>query len=679
MKYRPEVDGLRALAVVPVILFHAGSTLFSGGFIGVDIFFVISGYLITTIILSELEAGHFSLINFYERRARRILPALFVVLFTSMLGAWFLLSALDGAKFASSVFGVITFTSNFVFWLDEGYFESASELKPLLHTWSLAVEEQYYLFFPLFLMAAFRIARKYVMLILITVGLLSFALTQWAIILSAERASIVSAGFFLLPTRAWELLVGSLVAFHLTRPNAALRQHGKRLHQVLSLAGIAMILCAIFAFDEHTPFPSHFALLPTVGTALIILYATAGTFAQTVLSNRILVVIGLASYSAYLWHQPVMAFYRYQQSSMSIAPLALVALLGLIALLAGLTWRYIEQPFRNRTTFGRRVIFSYSASASVIAGLLAGIFWVATAQSERRLAHALSQNEFVYFGNMDERQFVLNRLDYDNNSPEALLMGSSRLMDVGSEIVGREALNLSVSGASVEDMVALLPRGLARYDVSDIYIGADPWLFNEDAGQDRWRSIEGIYAQSLASFDGTSVDAVQEIVSETGGFSKMIQELYYGSNLSHPVALDGVPSTQSKKSMDGVHIYAVDYLNKSPAEIAAEFDGLLNYSMDRYVFSPARKAIFENMLKAMQGYNIRLVLSPYHPDLYARMKAQRPVFLEIETMFRALAEQQGIAVMGSYDPEVVGCGVEDFYDGMHPNSTCMRKLFVTAE
>lgn len=180
MKYRPEIDGLRAVAVVPVILFHAGFSIFSGGFVGVDIFFVISGYLITTIIMSELEAGTFSLLRFYERRARRILPALFLVVLCCLLPAWVFLTPLHMQDFAQSLVAVTLFSSNILFWQESGYFNQAAELKPLLHTWSLAVEEQYYILFPLFLMMMWRWGRKLTLDTLVVVFILSLGAAHWS-------------------------------------------------------------------------------------------------------------------------------------------------------------------------------------------------------------------------------------------------------------------------------------------------------------------------------------------------------------------------------------------------------------------------------------------------------------------------------------------------------------------
>jgi peptidoglycan/LPS O-acetylase OafA/YrhL len=193
MQYRREVDGLRTLAVVPVILFHAGFNFFSGGFVGVDIFFVISGYLITTILVSEKEYGTFSLINFYERRARRILPALFVVMFFCLPCAWLWLLPQDMERFARSLVAVSTYTSNILFWFESGYFDTSAEFKPLLHTWSLAVEEQYYLFFPIFLTLIWKLGRKNIFVILVFISILSLGVAQWGA--SAKPAST----FYFLP------------------------------------------------------------------------------------------------------------------------------------------------------------------------------------------------------------------------------------------------------------------------------------------------------------------------------------------------------------------------------------------------------------------------------------------------------------------------------------------------
>ncbi|MEM6480267.1 MAG: acyltransferase family protein [Pseudomonadota bacterium] len=352
MKYRPEIDGLRSIAVIPVILFHAGFAPFAGGFVGVDVFFVISGYLITSIILGEIEQGRFSLVNFYERRARRILPALFFVLLVSLPFSWAYLGPGDMRDFAQSVFGVVTFSSNILFWLESGYFDTAAELKPLLHTWSLAVEEQFYILFPLILIAAWRFGRRFVIWTLVLIFVVSLVYSHWAAL------NTPAAAFFLLPARGWELMIGALAAFYLGRKNTDYGLPGAA-NEALSLIGLLLIALAIAAYDESTPFPGLYALLPTAGTALIILCAREGTLVSRFLSMRLLVGIGLLSYSAYLWHQPLFVFARHR----SLEEPSTLLMLGLCVFtfaLAYISWRFVETPFRQRQRFTRARVFSQS-------------------------------------------------------------------------------------------------------------------------------------------------------------------------------------------------------------------------------------------------------------------------------------------------------------------------------
>jgi peptidoglycan/LPS O-acetylase OafA/YrhL len=356
MDYRREIDGLRAIAVLPVILFHAGFQTFSGGFVGVDVFFVISGYLITTIILSELEQGKFSIVQFYERRARRILPALFLMMLVCLPLAWFLLLPGDMKDFSQSVVAVSLFASNILFWRESGYFDTAAELKPLLHTWSLAVEEQYYLIFPIFLMLFWKLGKRWIIVLLILGFIASLGAAQWASHANPEAA------FYLLPTRGWELLVGSFAAFYVAQNNG--KNFNKLVGELGGWLGLALILYAIFAFDKTTPFPGFYALVPTLGAVLIILFANQQNTIGTLIGNKAFVGIGLLSYSAYLWHQPLFVFARHisldEPSDMMFLLLSAVTFV-----LAYLSWRFVETPFRNRQKFTRKFIFSSAFSFTV--------------------------------------------------------------------------------------------------------------------------------------------------------------------------------------------------------------------------------------------------------------------------------------------------------------------------
>lgn len=381
MRYRPEIDGLRAVAVVPVILFHAGFTLFGGGYVGVDIFFVISGYLITTIILSEKAAGTFSLKRFYERRARRIIPALYFVMLCSLPLATVLVFPEWWDKFTGGIVAVIFFVSNFHFWANSGYFTQASELEPFLHTWSLAVEEQFYLFFPLLIMLLWRFGLR-VITMLIAVGLLlSLGLSEWA------SRYYVGANFFLLPTRAWELFIGASAArYAMTKP-----VFQKRTADIAGALGLALIVYAIFAFDDHTRVPGLYGLVPTVGAVLVILFASSETYVARLLSLRGFVGIGLISYSTYLWHQPLFAFLRLaSDTTPSAGMFAGFAVLSLA--LGWFSWKYVEQPFRRGDKFSQKQIFGYVAIASFAFLALAGLEKVTNAQ-ERYYVSRLHENE----------------------------------------------------------------------------------------------------------------------------------------------------------------------------------------------------------------------------------------------------------------------------------------------
>ena len=432
MKYRPEIDGLRALAVIPVILFHAGFEHFSGGYVGVDVFFVISGYLITTIILSEIEAGTFSLVSFYERRARRILPALFLVMVVSLPAAWLWLSPPDMEDFSKSLVAVSIFSSNFLFWLESGYWDAASELKPLLHTWSLAVEEQYYLLFPLFLMMMWRFRKRWIVGSFMLIAAASLVVAQWG------AYHYPAATFFLLPTRAWELAIGASIAFYfLYRKNAIriLLSH-KIVDDVLGLCGLLMIGYATLAFDETVPFPSLHALIPTIGTGLIILFSSPQTLVGRLLGTRLLVGIGLISYSAYLWHYPLISFARHR--SLTEPGEWLFAFLALLSFpLAYLSWKYVEGPFRKKGVYNRKTIFLFTfvGSAFFIAIGLAGLVtngWQARVD-ERLVGLSTETNEVMQCTAKKFQQENICEL-VDSRTKLTFLMGDSHAGAIAYEM-----------------------------------------------------------------------------------------------------------------------------------------------------------------------------------------------------------------------------------------------------
>jgi peptidoglycan/LPS O-acetylase OafA/YrhL len=353
--YRADINGLRGLAVILVVLYHLGIVVVHGGYVGVDVFFVISGYLISAIIISDVQANKFSIAKFYERRVRRIGPAFFVVLCASSVAAYVYLLPSELKDFAKSLLSATFSGSNFYFWSKAGYFDTSSETAPLLHTWSLAVEEQFYLVFPLLILAVHKWAPKKLKLSVVLLAAASLALA------SIQAFVNPSSAFYLPFGRAWELLLGTLLFLKV------FPQFEKRWSRELAAAsGLALILAAGLSYSQRTAFPGLSALLPCVGTALII---AAGTHAPNIvgrmLSTKPMVGLGLISYSLYLWHWPIIVYQRLGAMLFSGASVHVkqAAMLAMALAVSYLSWRFVEEPFRrNYPPISRRVLFSFAGS-----------------------------------------------------------------------------------------------------------------------------------------------------------------------------------------------------------------------------------------------------------------------------------------------------------------------------
>jgi peptidoglycan/LPS O-acetylase OafA/YrhL len=367
--YRPEVDGLRAIAVMAVILYHAGLGLVPGGFIGVDIFFVISGFLITSIITREISGEKFSFITFYERRIRRIFPALFVVIAFSIPAAWVLLTPFQLKEFFQSTVATTLFASNIFFRIKSGYFSADAETIPLLHMWSLAVEEQFYIGFPVLLIVLHKIKR-----IPLNAALVAGCAGSLAYCIYKQPIEPMGA-FFLLPSRAWELALGSLVAVNRVRILEALADK-TMIMRIIEAGGLLMIAVPLVIYTNTTPFPGIATIPPVLGSAMLILASNGKGPVGAMLASRLFVGIGLISYSAYLWHQPLFAFTR--AASVTHIPAWGAAILVVVTLVfAYLSWRFVEQPFRSRDGVSRASIYrlAIGLSALLIAVGMTGHVW----------------------------------------------------------------------------------------------------------------------------------------------------------------------------------------------------------------------------------------------------------------------------------------------------------------
>ena len=356
--YRPDIDGLRAVAILSVVIFHAFPFRLPGGFVGVDVFFVISGFLISAIIFRSLQRGDFSFTEFYAHRIKRIFPALIVVLTACYAFGWFALLPDEFKQLGKHMAAGAGFVQNFILWQEVGYFDTAAELKPLLHLWSLAIEEQFYLIFPVLIFAAWGIGFN-VLTVVLFLALISFGLNISGVTVHPTET------FFMPQTRVWELLAGSVLAylqFFKRAKFSALMQHwmfhpvlfrhppesarrGEVLNSILSVVGLLLLVAAVFFIDKGKPFPGWWALLPVSGAFLLILAGPDAWGNRFVLANKLMVFVGLISYPLYLWHWPILSFARIVEGEMPSREIRMGAV-GLSLVLAWMTYRLIEKPIR---------------------------------------------------------------------------------------------------------------------------------------------------------------------------------------------------------------------------------------------------------------------------------------------------------------------------------------------
>lgn len=422
--YRPDIDGLRAIAVTSVVIYHVSESVLPGGFVGVDIFFVISGFLITSIIRTELAEGTFSLLAFYERRARRILPALFAMLAIVTAVSAIVLIPNDLESYGKLLTYAIFFSANIRLARENDYFADETSENPLLHVWSLAVEEQFYFIWPILLLALTRFAPRYILLIAVVLFVLSLMASEHQIDQYKKQA------FFLLQYRAFELLIGALLAFWMSR------QPGSRLmSEALAVTGMVLIVISLATFDEQTRFPGFNALLPCLGTALLIFSANSSkTFVARILSFRPVVAVGKVSYSWYLWHWPPLAFAKYVHNGPIDTVDTLVAL-GVGTIAAILSYRWVEKPFRTRvfTHMSALRTFRQAAVATVVLLVFAQTFRLSNGLELRLSAEAKNIVEQTKVPNQRELGCIDRIADKGSfrcafgtaSEPEILLWGDS--------------------------------------------------------------------------------------------------------------------------------------------------------------------------------------------------------------------------------------------------------------
>jgi peptidoglycan/LPS O-acetylase OafA/YrhL len=511
---------LRALAVLPVIFFHGGFDLFSGGFVGVDIFFVISGYLITSIIFTEIRSGTFSLLNFYERRARRILPALFLVVAACIPFAWLWLTPSHMREFTDSVRYLAVFVSNIYFYTVSGYFGPRAELEPLLHTWSLSVEEQYYVLYPLLVLMLWKYAPRAIPFVLLGLAVGSLAYANYEVVQNPFAA------FFLLPSRLWELMLGSLLAYLVVQGTLKVKSR-----QATSLLGLCLILYAVFAFSNNTSTPSVYTLIPTVGAALIILCATPETHVGALLGSKPFVGMGLISYSAYLWHQPIFAFARHE-SLADPSPPVMLALILLSLGLAWFSWRFVEQPFRRREWIKQKRVFAISGLLSAVF-LTFGILGKTTEGYAFRFPGEKSERGLA---KLWEERLTLIKLDICYFSANRSKLGIEKFLKqwncpASSEGFVRLPLIVTGDSLSADIVVALKLNGMSPLQLGGASCSLIPRMMTRDCKLIFDKLFEEVkddnFYQYLAlvnqfSEDELTADSITEMLSYWSRFGKKL-------------------------------------------------------------------------------------------------------------------------------------------------------------
>jgi peptidoglycan/LPS O-acetylase OafA/YrhL len=673
-KYRSEIDGLRAIAVIPVVLFHAGFGLFDGGFVGVDVFFVISGYLITTIILKELGNNAFSLKNFYERRARRILPALiFVILITSILSFIFLTKS-ELASYFKSVNATLFFYSNFYFWKATPYFNSEADLEPLLHTWSLSIEEQFYLLFPITLIFLFSFFRKYIFLFFVVGMLISLLFCQ---IFSLKTGGTLN--FYFTFSRAWELALGAICSY-LTLYKYKQNNFSIAFKNFYSVTGIILILFSVFYFNRQIIYPSFYTLVPTVGTALIIMFADKDTIIKKVLSFRIFVLIGLISYSLYLWHQPLLAFGRIFFETFSIKYKLLLIFIAI--LLSVFSYFFIEKNFRNKNIIKSNFFLKLCLISVFLIFIFSQSninFFLKKNNTEAMLAKLLVNNEGIYSTKMDDRQFIKNRIIYETIDPKILVIGSSRIMKISNENFNEQILNLSVSGASIEDQITIIEMAIEKFNPDQILLGADPWLFNKNNNQTRWKSIQKEYQFAIRNIN--SMNKKEKILPSTDVeknyffYEHFLDKFYNFLNIRKlEIELGENSNDNLTKDIilkDGSRVYRKQEVKTKIKPT------VVDYSMEKYVFSNDYYNIYKTFIEYLQkthNKEVILVLSPYYSPSYELTIKEKPFYLELEKKFKELSKETNIQIIGSYNPLLTTCSADEFFDSIHPKPSCMKKI-----
>ena len=568
--YRWDIQGLRAIAVLGVVIFHINPGMLPGGYIGVDVFFVISGYLIMGIIWRDLLKGDFSLIHFYSKRVKRLFPALFVMVLASSIAAYFILLPDETTNFAKSLMATLFYVSNFYFYSEADYFNTAMKFAPLLHTWSLSVEEQFYLIFPIILMLVFSKNKTQIFKVLFVFTILSLLFSQISIYWDESFA------FFASPTRFFQFTIGGLIAINLQKNTIP-----KALNDKLGSLGLIVIVLCMFIYNQHTLFPGVNALIPTLGTALVLFTGQKPGYVTLFLSNKFFKLIGNSSYSLYLWHWPLIVFYKLEVSP-SFNKFDQISLLFLSMLFGYLSWKYIEKTTRFRHTQYKYFSPIHLATGSSLFVIILSLFalnGMPYRYTEKQLRYTVSDMSnnyregkcFLTSGFDDIKYFNKNEcISHTKGMKNYLLIGDSHAAHFYSALYESKEKNETISQVTASGCKPTLGyigkdrcTNLVRWAYEELIIDKH---FDTIILSARWQSfnrkslIETVnmllpYANHIVVF-GNSMEYVQPLPRLLAKSSEDIKWIFEAAGKYQKLSqLD--ESMKMDLSMEGVHYISI--------------------------------------------------------------------------------------------------------------------------
>lgn len=671
---RPEIDGLRGVAVISVFAYHLDLQFARGGFVGVDIFFVLSGFVITRMIVDQVSNGDFKYFSFLIARAKRLAPNLFAMLIATSLVGFFVFDTGQLAKLGQDALAAGLYISNIVFMFETPYFFVDGASNPLLHTWSLGVEEQFYLLYPILIAL---LVKRSIGLVFVGSVITVASFLLWLTLFGIEGQIYENIQFFSLPARAWQLGLGAMV-FFLSADKYILKTK-----VTSSIASITLSFGLIFSIT-HPELTQSIRTLVAVFSVALLLLATKGKEDSPVvrsLSSSFLVGAGLLSYSLYLWHFPVISLVKNVSGSASLdtAQLWISVLLTLVFSILAL--KFVENPIRNAPLKPRK--FLTSIGGGILSLVLLSVAFQQPANAfppEYQAAIALETNEFIFSQALDERLFQRARLEHGGGVRDysVLVIGNSRAMQLNSE--NGESLNLSVSSASIEDLYTLSILGATKTKAAEVLLVIDAVHVLSVDQNDRWRVYEEDYEIAKSAVDqNTPLELVDFPKSGKLSDVNLISGMYAEMNLfSEIVKPDGSePELRDKKRKNGTHIYnerRVANPKNKPVEARAAFE---RGGIGESTISSSKLLEIESLIRFLQGQGIgvKLLLVPYHPEYYqqAIRRDERPI-VTAEGYLKERAKLLGVTISGGYDPDLMGCSEKDFIDALHPFDSCLTRL-----